>query len=72
MFAMTSVFSWQKSIFLCPTSFCTARPNLLVTPDISLRPTFAFQSLIMQRTSFLGVSIHVYQLERLRAMSLNA
>ena len=25
---MTSVFSWQNSISLCPTSFCTPRPNL--------------------------------------------
>ena len=28
---MTSVFSWQNSISLCPASFCTSRPNLPVT-----------------------------------------
>ena len=26
---MTSVFSWQNSISLCPASFCIPRPNLL-------------------------------------------
>ena len=32
---MTSVFSWQNSVSLCPASFCTPRPNLPVTPGIS-------------------------------------
>ena len=54
--AMTSAFSWQNSISLCPASFCTPRPNLPVTPSISLLPTFAFQSPVMKRTSFWGVS----------------
>ena len=45
---MTRVFSWKNSISLCPASFCTPRPNLPLT--------FAFQSPIMKRTSFLGVS----------------
>ena len=31
---MTSAFSWQNSISLCPASFCTPRPNLPITPDI--------------------------------------
>ena len=52
-FALTSAFSWQKSISLCPASFCIPRPNLPVTPGISWLPTFAFQSPIMKRTSFL-------------------
>ena len=56
VFAMTSAFSWQNSISLCPASFCIPRPNLLVTPGVSWLPTFAFQSPIMKRTSFLGVS----------------
>ena len=56
VFAMTSVFSWQSSISLCPASFCTPRPNLPVIPGISWLPTFAFQSPIMKRTFFLGVS----------------
>ena len=55
-FAMTSAFSWQNSISLCPASFHTPRPNLPVTPGISWLPTFAFQSPIMERTSFLCVS----------------
>ena len=42
---------------LWPASFCTPRPNLPVTPDSSWRPTFAFQSPIMKRASFLGVSL---------------
>ena len=53
---MTSTFSWQNSISLCPASFCIPRPNLPVTPGVSLLPTFAFQSPIMKRTSFWGVS----------------
>ena len=52
---MTSVFSWQNSISLCPASFCTPRPNLPVTPAVSWPPTFAFQSPIMKRISFLSV-----------------
>ena len=56
VFAMTSVFSWQNSVSLCPASFCTPRPNLPVTPGISWLPTFAFQLPIMKRTSFGGVS----------------
>ena len=53
---MTNVFSWKNSVSLCPTSFCTPRPNLFVTPGISWFPTFAFQSPLMKRTSFFGVS----------------
>ena len=44
---MTSAFSWQNSISLCPASFYTPRPNLSVTPGISKLPTFAFQYPIM-------------------------
>ena len=53
---MTSAFSSQYSISLCPASFRIPRPNLLVTPDVSWLPTFAFQSPIMKRTSFWGVT----------------
>ena len=45
--------SWQTSVSLCPASFCTPRPNLSVTPGISWLPSFAFQSPMMKRTSFL-------------------
>ena len=30
---MTSAFSWQNSISLCPASLCTPKLNLPVTPD---------------------------------------
>ena len=39
---MTSAFSSQNSISLCPASFCTPRPNLPATPGISWLPTFSF------------------------------
>ena len=45
-----------KLLSLCSASFCIPRPNLPVTLGISWLPTFAFQSPIMKRTSFLGVS----------------
>ena len=57
VFAMTSAFSWQNSISLCPASFRIPRPDLPVTPGVSWLPTFAFQSPIMKRTSFWGVSL---------------
>ena len=44
VFSITSAFSWQNSISLCPASFCTPRPNLPVTPGVSWLPPFAFQS----------------------------
>ena len=44
---------WQNSVSLCPASFCSPRPNLPITPGISWLPTFAFQSPLMKRTSFL-------------------
>ena len=53
---MTSVFPWQNSISLFPASFYTRRPNFPVAPSISWLPIFAFQSSIMKRTSFLGVT----------------
>ena len=49
---MTSAFSCKNSISLCPVSFCTLRPTLLVSTGISWLPTFAFRSPIMKRTSF--------------------
>ena len=61
----SSLFFLEESVFydqcillakLCPVSFCTPRSNLPVTPSISSLPTLAFQSPIMKKTSFLGVS----------------
>ena len=46
----------KNSVSLCPASFRIPRPNLPVTPGVSWLPTCAFQSPIMKRTSFLGVS----------------
>ena len=47
------VSSLGKSLLsLCPAPFCTPRPNLPATPGISWLPTFAFQSPVMERTSF--------------------
>ena len=53
VFAMTSAFSWQSSISLCPASFRIPRPNWPVTPGVSLLPTFALQSPIMKHTALL-------------------
>ena len=49
----TWMFFWQNSIRLCPALFHTPSSNLPVTPGVSWLPTFAFQSPIMKRTSFL-------------------
>ena len=56
VFAMTSAFSWQNSIRLCPASFCTPRPNLPVILGVSRLSTFSFQSPIIKRT-FFGVLV---------------
>ena len=51
------VHSLDKTLIShCPASFSIPRPNLPVTPGVSWLPTFAFQSPIMKRTSFGGVS----------------
>ena len=52
---MTSAFSCQNSVSLCPASFCIPKPNLPFTPGISCLPAFAFLSSVMIKTSFLGV-----------------
>ena len=57
VFAMTSVFSWQNTVSPCPASFCTLKPNLPITPDISWLRTFAIQSPVMNRTSFFLVLV---------------
>ena len=53
---MISAVSWQNSVSLQPTLFCTPRPNLPVTPGISWLSIFAFQSPMIKRTSAFGVS----------------
>ena len=57
---MTSIFSWQNSVSLCPASFFTSRPKLPVTPSISWLPTFAFQSPMMKRTSLFCTVYKIY------------
>ena len=57
---------FQKNIYFCFIDYAKPltvwvtvkwpRPNLPVTSGVSWLPTFAFQSLIMKRASFLGVS----------------
>ena len=60
----------KNSISLCPDSFCTPRPNLLVTPGVSWLLTFAFQSPIMKSTSFLGVLKGLVGLHRIVQLQL--
>ena len=50
------VCSIDKTVSLCPASFCTPKPNLPVLQGISSLPTFAFQFPIMKRTFFGGIS----------------
>ena len=50
---MTSAFSWHNSISLCTDSFRIPRPILPITPGVSWLPTFAFQTPIVKKTSFL-------------------
>ena len=52
---MINVFSWQNSISLCPASFCVPRPNLPITAGVPRLSSFAIQSPIMKRKSFLGL-----------------
>ena len=53
---MTTAFSWQNSVSLCPDSFRTPRPELTVTTGVSWLPTFAFQSPIL-KGYLLGVLV---------------
>ena len=55
VFVVSSAFSWQNSISICPALFHIPRPNLPITPGVSWLPTFVFQSPIMKKISFLGV-----------------
>ena len=52
---MTSAFSWQNPVGLCPASFCTPRPNLPVIPGIFCLSNFAFHSPVMKRTPIEAV-----------------
>ena len=48
----------EESGSLGPTSFCSPRPKLPVTPGLSWLPTFASLSSVMKRTSFHHLMLH--------------
>ena len=50
VFVMTSAFSWQNCVSLCPASFYSPRPNFPVTPGISWLSPFALESPMRKRT----------------------
>ena len=52
--------SLGKTLLAFALLFFTPRSNLPITPGISWLPTFAFQSPIMKRTSFFGVSFKIF------------
>ena len=54
---MTTAFSWQKSISLCPASFHILRPNLPVTPGVSSLPTFAIDRILKSRDITLPTKV---------------
>ena len=62
-FLLISTFSWQNSVIFCPASFCTPRPNLLVTPSISW-PAFAFHGLNSQSYIFSSSHVWMWELDR--------
>ena len=58
---MTSVFSQQSSVSLCPASFCTPRPNLPVTPGNFAIPNCTGQlntrvKYILKKTLFVSLT----------------
>ena len=55
-FNWTVIFMCQNSVCLCTASLCTPKPNLPVILDISWLSTFAFQSPMIKRAPFFGVS----------------
>ena len=50
------LFSWQNSVSLCPTSFCTPRSNLPVTPGYLWTSYICIPIPVMKRTYIFGVS----------------
>ena len=49
---MTSAFSWQNSVSLCPASFCTPRPNLPVNSKCFLTSCFSIPVLYNEKDIF--------------------
>ena len=54
---MTSAFSWQNSISLCPASFCISRPNLPITPGVILTSYFCISVPYNEKDTFWGVLV---------------
>ena len=52
---MTSVFSWQNSISLCPASFHIPRPNLPINPGVS--SYFCIPDPYNEKDIFFGVLV---------------
>ena len=63
VFAMTSVFSWQNSINLWPSSFCTPRPSLPVTPGVSSLPFFCIPVPYNEKDIFLCVCVTICKID---------
>ena len=54
---MTSVFSWQNSVSLCPASFCTPNTKLACYSRYFLTSYFCIPVLYNEKDIFLGVLI---------------
>ena len=54
---MTSAFSWQNSVTLCPASFCTLRPNLPVYSRYLLTSCFCIPVPYNEKDIFFGVLV---------------
>ena len=64
---MTSVFSWQNSVSLCPASFHIPRVKLPVTLGTSWLPTFSFQfSSVQFSPSVVSDSLRPHELQHTR------
>ena len=70
---MTSAFSWQNSISLCPASFCIPRPNLPVFPRCFLTSYFCIPVPFNEKDIFWGVSSkRSYRSAQNRSMSASS
>ena len=54
---MTSAFSWQNSVSLCPASFCTPRPNLPVKSRYLLTSYFCIPFSYDEKNMFFLVLV---------------
>ena len=54
---MTSAFSWQNSISLCPVSFCIPRPNLPVNSRCFLTSYFCIPVPCNEKDIFFWVLV---------------